>query len=45
MLAHLDLFARMRDLRSLLQLAAHMEDRGDRVTLISPTTSPWSVPR
>ena len=36
MLAHLDLFTRMRDLRSLLQLAAHMEERGDRVTLISP---------
>lgn len=36
MLAHLDLFSQMRDLRSLLQLAAHMEERGDRVTLISP---------
>lgn len=38
MLAHLDLFHRMRDLRGLLQLAAHMEERGDRVTLISPET-------
>lgn len=37
MLAHLDLFHQMLDLRGLLQLAAHMEERGDRVTLISPT--------
>lgn len=36
MLAHLDLFHHMLDLRGLLQLAAHMEERGDRVTLISP---------
>ncbi len=36
MLAHLDLFHQMLDLRGLLQLAAHMEERGDRVTLISP---------
>ncbi len=36
MLAHLELFHQMQDLRSLLQLAAHMEERGDRVTLISP---------
>ncbi|QLG11506.1 multidrug DMT transporter [Deinococcus sp. D7000] len=35
MLAHLDLFHQMLDLRGLLQLAAHMEERGDRVTLIS----------
>lgn len=35
MLGHLDLFHQMLDLRGLLQLAAHMEDRGDRVTLIS----------
>lgn len=35
MLAHLDLFQHMLNLRSLLQLAAHMEERGDRVTLIS----------
>ncbi|MFC3832292.1 MULTISPECIES: multidrug DMT transporter [Deinococcus] len=38
MLAHLDLFHTMLDLRSLLQLAAHMEERGDRVTLISAET-------
>ncbi|MFT2720815.1 multidrug DMT transporter [Deinococcus sp. A31D244] len=38
MLAHLDLFHHMLDLRGLLQLAAHMEERGDRVTLISPQT-------
>ncbi|UBV42590.1 multidrug DMT transporter [Deinococcus taeanensis] len=38
MLAHLDLFHHMLDLRGLLQLAAHMEDRGDRVTLINPQT-------
>lgn len=36
MLQHLDLFHHMLDLRGLLQLAAHMEERGDRVTLISP---------
>ncbi|WP_034385837.1 multidrug DMT transporter [Deinococcus sp. YIM 77859] len=36
MLAHLDLFTHMLHLRGLLQLAAHMEERGDRVTLISP---------
>lgn len=36
MLAHMELFHQMLDLRSLLQLAAHMEERGDRVTLISP---------
>ncbi|MFC6592217.1 multidrug DMT transporter [Deinococcus lacus] len=36
MLPHLDLFSRMLALRRLLQLAAHMEERGDRVTLISP---------
>lgn len=36
MLQHLDLFHTMLDLRGLLQLAAHMEERGDRVTLISP---------
>ncbi|GAA5502083.1 DNA damage response protein D [Deinococcus xinjiangensis] len=35
MLQHLDLFHHMLDLRGLLQLAAHMEERGDRVTLIS----------
>lgn len=35
MLAHLDLFHQMLNLRGLLQLAAHMEERGDRVTLIS----------
>lgn len=35
MLAHLDLFNHMLHLRGLLQLAAHMEERGDRVTLIS----------
>ncbi|GHF39793.1 hypothetical protein HNQ07_001691 [Deinococcus metalli] len=38
MLAHLELFHTMLDLRSLLQLAAHMEERGDRVTLISAET-------
>lgn len=38
MLAHLDLFHHMLHLRGLLQLAAHMEERGDRVTLISPDT-------
>lgn len=38
MLAHLELFHTMLDLRSLLQLAAHMEERGDRVTLISADT-------
>lgn len=35
MLAHLDLFQQMLNLRSLMQLAAHMEERGDRVTLIN----------
>lgn len=36
MLAHLDLFTHMLHLRSLLQLAAHMEERGDRMALIAP---------
>ena len=36
MLPHLELFSHMASLRGLLQLAAHMEERGDRVTLISP---------
>lgn len=36
MLQHIELFTHMRDMRGLLQLAAHMEERGDRVTLISP---------
>ena len=36
MLPHLELFAHMASLRGLLHLAAHMEERGDRVTLISP---------
>ncbi|BDP40556.1 hypothetical protein DAETH_05250 [Deinococcus aetherius] len=36
MLAHLEMFNHMLHLRGLLQLAAHMEERGDRVTLISP---------
>ena len=36
MLPHLELFGHMASLRGLLQLAAHMEERGDRVTLISP---------
>lgn len=35
MLAHLELFQHMLDLRRLLQLAAHMEERGDRVMLVS----------
>ena len=35
MLAHLDLFHSMLDLRRLLQLAAHMKERGDRAMLIS----------
>lgn len=35
MTAHLDLFQRMLHLRGLLQLAAHMEERGDRVTMVS----------
>lgn len=34
MTQHLDLFHHMQDLRSLLQLAAHMEERGDRAALI-----------
>ena len=37
MLAHLDLFHSMLDLRRLLQLAAHMKERGDRAMLISAT--------
>ena len=35
MLPHLDLFHSMLDLRRLLQLAAHMKERGDRAMLIS----------
>lgn len=35
MTAHLDLFQNMLHLRGLLQLAAHMEERGDRVTMVS----------
>lgn len=35
MTQHLDLFHHMQQLRSLLQLAAHMEERGDRAALIS----------
>ncbi|MHA0035331.1 DNA damage response protein DdrD [Deinococcus sp. PESE-13] len=35
MLAHLDLFHSMLDLRRLLQLAAYMKERGDRAMLIS----------
>lgn len=35
MTQHLDLFHHMQDLRGLLQLAAHMEERGDRAALIS----------
>ncbi|GAA4013943.1 DNA damage response protein DdrD [Deinococcus rubellus] len=35
MTAHLDLFQHMLHLRGLLQLAAHMEERGDRVTMVS----------
>ena len=35
MLAHLDLFHSMLDLRRLLQLAAHMRERGDRAMLVS----------
>lgn len=35
MLAHLELFHSMQDLRRLLQLAAHMKERGDRAMLIS----------
>lgn len=38
MLGHLDLFTRMLQLRSLLQLAAHLEERGDRVVLVTPDT-------
>ena len=34
MLQHIELFAHMRDMRGLLQLAAHMEERGDRAALI-----------
>lgn len=36
MLPHLELFAHMAALKGLLQLAAHMEERGDRATLVSP---------
>ena len=36
MLAHLDLFHHMLHVRGLLQLAQHMEERGDRVTMVSP---------
>ncbi|AZI42822.1 multidrug DMT transporter [Deinococcus psychrotolerans] len=36
MTAHLELFQHMLHLRGLLQLAAHMEERGDRVTMVSP---------
>lgn len=36
MLPHLELFEHMLALRGLLLLAAHMEERGDRVTLIAP---------
>lgn len=35
MTAHLDLFEYLLHLRGLLQLAAHMEERGDRVTMVS----------
>lgn len=35
MTQHLELFHHMQDLRGLLQLAAHMEERGDRAALIS----------
>lgn len=35
MLAHLDLFHHMLAVRGLLGLAAHMEERGDRVTMVS----------
>ncbi|WP_084051280.1 multidrug DMT transporter [Deinococcus hopiensis] len=38
MLGHLDLFTHMLHLRSLLQLAAHLEERGDRVILVTPQT-------
>ena len=36
MTAHLELFNHMLHMRGLLQLAAHMEERGDRVTMVSP---------
>ena len=36
MLAHLELFHHMTNVRGLLQLAQHMEERGDRVTMVSP---------
>lgn len=36
MLPYLELFGHMASLRGLLLLAAHMEERGDRVTLIAP---------
>lgn len=35
MLPHLELLLHMAALRGLLQLAAHMEERGDRATLVS----------
>ncbi|ADV66362.1 hypothetical protein [Deinococcus maricopensis] len=38
MLAHLDLFHRMSDLRKLIQLANHMDERGDRAALVAPGT-------
>ena len=38
MTAHLELFNHMLHMRGLLQLAAHMEERGDRVTMVSPET-------
>ncbi len=38
MLAHLDLFHHMQHVRALLQLAQHMEERGDRVTMVSPAS-------
>jgi len=35
MLAHLDLFTQMLHVRTLLQLAAHLEERGDRAVLVT----------
>ncbi|ASN83172.1 hypothetical protein [Deinococcus ficus] len=35
MLPHMALFERMLHMRTLLWLAGHMEERGDRVTLVS----------
>jgi len=32
---HINLLTEMRDLRSLLHLAAHMQERADRVTLVA----------